>query len=214
MEQKSLLIERFLRYVKIDTQSDEESDLHPSTSKQHKLAELLAGELQSLGLTVDYDEEHCYVYAYLSSNDKSGQAEDIGFIAHLDTSPAVSGKEVKPFIIRSFDGKDEILDPDEFPELNNHIGEDLIRTDGTTLLGADDKAGIAEIMEMLSYFAANPAVIHRGIAVAFTPDEEIGNGTLFSTLQDFMRNRLIPLTAESSEYLNMSVSMRLWRPWK
>ena len=185
MEQKSLLIERFLRYVKIDTQSDEESDLHPSTSKQHKLAELLAGELQSLGLTVDYDEEHCYVYAYLSSNDKSGQAEDIGFIAHLDTSPAVSGKEVKPFIIRSFDGKDEILDPDEFPELNNHIGEDLIRTDGTTLLGADDKAGIAEIMEMLSYFAANPAVIHRGIAVAFTPDEEIGNGTLFFDLARF-----------------------------
>ena len=185
MEQKSLLIERFLRYVKIDTQSDEESDLHPSTSKQHKLAELLAGELQSLGLTVDYDEEHCYVYAYLSSNDKSGQAEDIGFIAHLDTSPAVSGKEVKPFIIRSFDGKDEILDPDEFPELNNHIGEDLIRTDGTTLLGADDKAGIAEIMEMLSYFAANPGVIHRGIAVAFTPDEEIGNGTLFFDLARF-----------------------------
>lgn len=185
MEQKSLLIERFLRYVKIDTQSDEESDLHPSTSKQHKLAELLEGELQSLGLTVDYDEEHCYVYAYLSSNDKSGQAEDIGFIAHLDTSPAVSGKEVKPFIIRSFDGKDEILDPDEFPELNNHIGEDLIRTDGTTLLGADDKAGIAEIMEMLSYFAANPAVIHRGIAVAFTPDEEIGNGTLFFDLARF-----------------------------
>ena len=185
MEQKSLLIERFLRYVKIDTQSDEESDLHPSTSKQHKLAELLTGELQSLGLTVDYDEEHCYVYAYLSSNDKSGQAEDIGFIAHLDTSPAVSGKEVKPFIIRSFDGKDEILDPDEFPELNNHIGEDLIRTDGTTLLGADDKAGIAEIMEMLSYFAANPGVIHRGIAVAFTPDEEIGNGTLFFDLARF-----------------------------
>ena len=185
MEQQSSLIERFLRYVKIDTKSDEESDSHPSTAKQQKLAELLVNELKELGLTVDYDDEYCYVYAYLSANDKNCQTEDLGFIAHLDTSPAVSGKDVKPYIIRSYDGEDEILDPDEFPELKNHIGEDLIRTDGTTLLGADDKAGIAEIMEMLSYFAANPEVIHRGIAVAFTPDEEIGNGTLFFDLARF-----------------------------
>ena len=185
MEQQSSLIERFLRYVKIDTKSDEESDSHPSTAKQHKLAELLVDELKELGLTVYYDDEHCYVYAYLPSNDEGDQAEDLGFIAHLDTSPAVSGEDVKPFIIQSYDGQDEILDPDEFPELKNHIGEDLIRTDGTTLLGADDKAGIAEIMEMLSYFAANPEVLHRGIAVAFTPDEEIGNGTLFFDLARF-----------------------------
>ena len=181
----SPLVERFLRYVKIDTQSDEESDTSPSTAKQHKLAELLAGELEDLGLTVDYDDVHCYVYAYLPSNDASCELEDLGFIAHLDTSPAVSGKDVKPYIIRSFDGKDDVLDPEEFPELNNHIGEDLIRTDGTTLLGADDKAGVAEIMEMLSYFASNPDVVHRGIAVAFTPDEEIGNGTLFFDLKRF-----------------------------
>ena len=183
MDQHSL-VERFLRYVKIDTRSDEDSATHPSTAKQHKLAELLAEELKDLGLTVDYDVEHCYIYAYLGPSEGNTE-EDLGFIAHLDTSPAVSGKDVKPYIIRSFDGHDDILDPEEFPELKNHIGEDLIRTDGTTLLGADDKAGVAEIMEMLAYFKANPDVSHRGIAVAFTPDEEIGEGTLFFDLHRF-----------------------------
>lgn len=183
MDQHSL-VERFLRYVKIDTRSDEDSATHPSTAKQHKLAELLAEELKDLGLTVDYDVEHCYIYAYLGPSEGNTE-EDLGFIAHLDTSPAVSGKDVKPYIIRSFDGHDDILDPEEFPELKNHIGEDLIRTDGTTLLGADDKAGVAEIMEMLAYFKANPEVSHRGIAVAFTPDEEIGEGTLFFDLNRF-----------------------------
>lgn len=183
MDQHSL-VERFLRYVKIDTRSDEDSATHPSTAKQHKLAELLAEELKDLGLTVDYDVEHCYIYAYLGPSEGNTQ-EDLGFIAHLDTSPAVSGKDVKPYIISAFDGHDDILDPEEFSELKNHIGEDLIRTDGTTLLGADDKAGVAEIMEMLAYFKANPDVSHRGIAVAFTPDEEIGEGTLFFDLHRF-----------------------------
>lgn len=185
MEQKKPLVERFIRYAKIDTQSSEESETHPSTAKQHKLAGLLAAELKDLGLTVDYDEEHCYVYAYLQTNAGSDPAEDIGFIAHLDTSPAVSGKDVKPFMISSYNGHDDVLDPEEFPELKLHIGEDLIRSDGTTLLGADDKAGVAEIMEMLLYFQANPDIHHRGIAVAFTPDEEIGDGTLFFDLERF-----------------------------
>ena len=185
MDQKTSLIERFIRYAKIDTQSCEESDTNPSTEKQHNLAVLLVEELKALGLDVDYDEEHCYVYAYLPSNGSSDSGNDLGFIAHLDTSPAVSGKDVKPFIISSYDGHDDILDPEEFPELKEHIGEELIRSDGTTLLGADDKAGIAEIMEMLSYFQANPEIIHRGIAVAFTPDEEIGEGTLFFDLDRF-----------------------------
>ena len=184
MEQSSL-IERFIRYVKIDTQSDEESATHPSTGKQRNLAKILVEELKDLGLTVDYDDEHCYVYAYLPSNDSGNSLEDLGFIAHLDTSPAVSGKDVKPVMIRSFDGHDDLLDPEVFPELKEHIGEDLIRTDGTTLLGADDKAGVAEIMEMLSYFVSNPEIVHRGIAVAFTPDEEIGNGTLYFDLERF-----------------------------
>ena len=183
MDRQQALVERFLRYVKIDTQSDDESLTHPSTDKQRDLARLLVKELQKLGLTVDYDDEHCYVYAYLPANDCD--SEDLGFIAHLDTSPAVSGKDVKPYIIRSFDGHDDILDPKDFPELNEHIGEDLIRTDGTTLLGADDKAGIAEIMEMLTYFVNNPDVPHRGIAVAFTSDEETGNGTEYFDLNRF-----------------------------
>ena len=184
MDQQSSLVERFLRYVKIDTRSDEDSATHPSTAKQHNLAKLLVEELKELGLDVDYDVEHCYIYAYLGPSGGNTE-EDLGFIAHLDTSPAVSGKDVKPYIIKSYDGHDDILDPEEFPELKNHIGEDLIRTDGTTLLGADDKAGVAEIMEMLSYYRANPDISHRGIAVAFTPDEEIGEGTLFFDLARF-----------------------------
>ena len=188
MDIQTSLIERFLRYVKIDTQSDEESGAggnHPSTSKQRDLASVLVKELEELGLAVDYDEEHCYVYAYMESNSQDPELEDIGFIAHVDTSPAVSGKDVKPHLIRSYDGHDDILDPDDFPELNNHLGEDLIRTDGTTLLGADDKAGVAEIMEMLSYLKNNPDILHRGIAVAFTSDEEIGNGTEYFDLGRF-----------------------------
>ena len=174
MDGISPLVERFLRYVKIDTQSDEETGRHPSTDKQRDLAVLLVSELKNIGLNVDYDETSCYVYAYLPPKDSD---TDIGFIAHMDTSPAVSGKDVKPHIISNYNGCDDILDPEEFPELKEHIGESLIRTDGTTLLGADDKAGIAEIMEMLCYFRDNPDVSHHGIAVAFTPDEEIGEGT-------------------------------------
>lgn len=183
MEDVSSLIGRFMRYVKINTQSDEGSETHPSSIRQRDLASLLAEELEELGLAVDYDGEHCYVYAYLPPNGSA--KDDLGFIAHMDTSPAVSGENVEPFIIRSFDGNDALLDPREFPELERHMGEDLVRSDGTTLLGADDKAGIAEIMEMLSYFRANPDVTHRGIAVAFTPDEEIGDGTLNFDLSRF-----------------------------
>ncbi len=182
MQQQQSLVERFLRYVRIDTQSDEESGRHPSTDKQRDLADLLVTELKDLGLDVDYDEKNCYVYAYLPPKDSD---TDLGFIAHMDTSPAVSGKDVKPHIIHSYDGNDDILDRNDFPELNEHIGEDLIRTDGTTLLGADDKAGIAEIMEMLCYFRSNPEISHHGIAVAFTPDEEIGEGTLNFDLTRF-----------------------------
>ena len=182
MQQQQSLVERFLRYVRIDTQSDEESGRHPSTDKQRDLADLLVTELKDLGLDVDYDEKNCYVYAYLPPKDSD---TDLGFIAHMDTSPAVSGKDVKPYIIHSYDGNDDILDRNDFPELNEHIGEDLIRTDGTTLLGADDKAGIAEIMEMLCYFRSNPEISHHGIAVAFTPDEEIGEGTLNFDLTRF-----------------------------
>ncbi len=167
------LIDRFLNYVKIDTQSDEESGKSPSTAKQHDLAKLLVSELEELGASeINYDREHCYVYACIP-----GEQPAIGFIAHMDTSPAVSGAGVKPRIIKNYDGNDEILKTEDYPELLNHIGEDLIATDGTTLLGADDKAGVAEIMNMAEYFLSHSEIPHREIRIAFTPDEEIGKGT-------------------------------------
>lgn len=177
------LIENLFRYVQIDTQSSETSGEHPSTSKQRNLAEILSKELRKLGLTVEYDERLCYVYGFLEGN--SGNNDAIGFISHMDTSPEVSGKNVKPRIIEKYDGNDSLLTIEKFPELKNHIGEDLIATDGTTLLGADDKAGISEIMFMLEYFQNNPQIKHRSIAVAFTPDEEIGAGTENFDLKKF-----------------------------
>ncbi len=168
------LIDRFFRYVKIDTQSSEETGASPSTAKQHDLAKVLYKELQDLGASdVYYDEEHCYVYAAIPGDDR----EPLGFIAHMDTSPAVTGKDVKPRIIENYQGEDFLLKTEEFPELLNHIGEDIIATDGTTLLGADDKAGVAEIMNLAVYLMAHPDVSHRPIRIAFTPDEEIGCGT-------------------------------------
>lgn len=166
------LLHRFLRYVEIDTQSDEDSGTSPSTAKQYHLATQLAYELRHLGAEVDYDKDHCYVYAVIP-----GEEPALGFIAHMDTSPAVSGANVQPRIIDAYDGTDPALTTEEFPELRNHMGETLIATDGTTLLGADDKAGVAEIMHMVQYFHQHPEEKHRTICVAFTPDEEIGNGT-------------------------------------
>ena len=166
------LFERFLRYVKIETTSSEETGTSPSTMTQHDLAKVLCQELIELGAEdVYYDEEHCYVYGGLP-----GYGEALGFISHMDTSPAVSGKDVKPRIIKNYDGNDWLLKTEMFPELKNHIGEDLIATDGTTLLGADDKAGVAEIMFALKYLQDHPEIPHRRIRVCFTPDEEIGAG--------------------------------------
>lgn len=166
------LLHRFLRYVEYDTQSDEESDTSPSTMKQYHLATQLAYELRHLGAQVDYDKTHCYVYATVP-----GDGPALGFISHMDTSPAVSGAEVKPRIIESYDGNDPFLTVDAFPELADHMGETLIATDTTTLLGADDKAGVAEIMHMVQYYYNHPEIPHRTLCIAFTPDEEIGNGT-------------------------------------
>ena len=166
------LLHRFLRYVEFDTQSDEDSGTSPSTAKQYHLATQLAYELRHLGAEVDYDKEHCYVYAVLP-----GEEPALGFIAHMDTSPAVSGADVKPRIIDAYDGSDPFLTTDAFPELQNHMGETLVATDGTTLLGADDKAGVAEIMHMVQFFYHHPELSHRKLCIAFTPDEEIGMGT-------------------------------------
>ena len=222
------VVERFLRYVRIDTQSDEESGLHPSTSKQLELAHVLVSELEELGVDYFFDEEKCYLYAWLAPSDPltirssdpaaspssdfspkalAGAASSIpaiGFIAHMDTSPEASGANVDPKIVENYDGGDillggakvsdasgsaasdasasdasaRILSPKDFPELLKYKGQTLITSDGSTLLGADDKAGVAEIMTMLNYLIQHPQIPHGKICVAFTPDEEIGEGTL------------------------------------
>lgn len=179
------VIERFLNYVKIDTKSDEESGTHPSSFKQHDLAKLLVRELQEMGADeITYDETHCYVYATVPASVGCEAAPVIGFIAHMDTSPSISGKDVKPRIVERYDGEDillneaerVVLSPADFPELKKYVGQDLIVTDGTTLLGADDKAGVSEIMSMAEYFLSHPEVKHGKIRIGFTPDEEIGGG--------------------------------------
>lgn len=178
------ILDRFLRYVSIDTQSDENSESQPSAAKELDLLKLLCKELNDMGVEATLDE-YGYVMGTITSNiDKKAPA--IGFIAHVDTSPDASGKDVKPQIISNYDGGDiELkgmpglaLKPSEFPELLNHKGETLITTDGTTLLGADDKAGVAEIMNAVQYIVEHPEFKHGEIKIGFTPDEEIGRGVV------------------------------------
>ncbi|MCR5850065.1 MAG: peptidase T [Bacteroidaceae bacterium] len=187
------LKERFLRYVGFDTQSSEENESQcPSTEKQLALAEYLRDELTQLGLTEVEMDEHGYVYATLPANTDK-QVPTIGFIAHMDTSPDCSGKDIKPRIIENYDGSDIVLCKEDnivttvsqFPELKEHIGEDLIVTDGHTLLGADDKAGIAEIVTAMTYLMAHPEIKHGKIRVAFNPDEEIGVGAHLFDVKKF-----------------------------
>ena len=177
------IVERFLKYVSFDTQSAEDSETTPSTEKQWALARFLKEELEGIGLTEVEIDEHAYVYATLPANtDKP--LPTVGFIAHMDTSPDCSGKDVKPRIVKDYDGGDIVLDeaagivtsPKKFPELLDHVGEDIIVTDGHTLLGADDKAGIAEIVQAMAYLIAHPEIKHGRIRVGFNPDEEIGLG--------------------------------------
>jgi len=179
----SSVIERFLKYVQVDTQSNEDSTSVPSTKKQIKLATALSEELKNFGIRDVRLSEHGYVYATLPSNTaKSTPA--IGFIAHMDTSPDLSGENVKPKLVENYDGGDILLNelqnitlsPNDFPEVEDYIGKTLITTDGTTLLGADDKAGIAEIMTALEYLTSHPEIEHGKICVGFTPDEEVGRG--------------------------------------
>lgn len=178
------ILDRFLRYVAIDTQSDENSESQPSAAKELDLLKLLCKELNDMGVEATLDE-YGYVMGTLPSNiDKKVPA--IGFIAHVDTSPDASGANVKPQIIENYDGSDIplrgvpglYLKPSEFPELLAHKGETIITTDGTTLLGADDKAGVAEIMNAVQYMVEHPEFKHGDIKIGFTPDEEIGRGVV------------------------------------
>ena len=177
------LVERFINYVKMDTQSDESNDSCPSTEKQFDLARVLEGELKELGLKDVEVDENCYVMATLPANtDKN--VPIIGFIAHMDTATEITGANVNPIITENFDGKELLMNSKkktffpvkEFPEILNFVGETIITTDGTTLLGADDKAGVAEIMTAIEYLMEHPEIKHGTIKVAFTPDEEIGRG--------------------------------------
>ena len=177
------LVERFLKYVSFDTQSDENSETTPSSPKQMVFAKYLQGELTTLGFEdVDLDE-HGYLYATLPANTEKA-VPVIGFIAHMDTSPDMSGANVTPRIVSKYDGSDIVLNeadgiilsPRQYPELLKHQGEDLIVTNGHSLLGADDKAGIAEIVSAMVYLKEHPEIKHGKIRVAFNPDEEIGMG--------------------------------------
>ena len=175
------LVERFINYTKFDTQSSEDSDSVPSTSKQLEFAKYLKKELEDEGLSDVEMDDMGYIYATLKGNTKK-ETPTIGFISHMDTSPDASGKDVKARIIRNYDGNDIELSPgiissvSKFPELKAHKGEDIIVTDGTTLLGADDKAGIAEIVQAMCYLRDHDEIKHGDIRVGFNPDEEIGMG--------------------------------------
>lgn len=177
------LIERFLSYVKVETTSDENTAVTPSTPGQMAFAKQLFTELQNIGLSDVVLDENGYLYATLPANTDK-EVPTIGFIAHMDTAPDASGKNVNPRIVANYDGKDIVLNEKEnivlttsyFPEILNHVGEDIIVTDGTTLLGADDKAGIAEIITAMEYLMAHPEIKHGKIRVGFNPDEEIGLG--------------------------------------
>ena len=178
------ILDRFLRYVSVDTQSNEESETQPSAAKERDLLKMLRDELQALGVEVTLDE-YGYVMASIPSNIEA-DVPAVGFIAHVDTAPDASGADVKPQIIKNYDGgaidlkgvPGLQLKPEEFPEMLHFVGQTLITTDGTTLLGADDKAGVAEIMQAVEYMAEHPEFKHGPVKIGFTPDEEIGRGVV------------------------------------
>jgi tripeptide aminopeptidase len=186
------ITERFIRYAKIDTQSNEKSTTCPSTNKQFNLAKQLKDELEQMGINKNELDENSYLYATIPSN-VNFKVPAIGFIAHLDTSPDMPADNVKPIIVKNYSGKEIILNleknivlsPSEFPELLNYIDQDLVVTDGNTLLGADDKAGISAIMQMAQYISENPEFKHGPIKIAFTPDEEIGRGANLFNVKKF-----------------------------
>lgn len=183
------LLERFLQYVKIDTESIPDVEQYPSSEKQKNLLSLLNEQLNQMGVQSAMDNNYGYVYATIPAN--TDCAYKLGFISHVDTSSAVSGKDVKPQITAGYDGGDiklaegRVLSPKDFPELLNSVGKTIISSDGTTLLGADDKAGVAVIMQMAQTLVNNPQIKHGEIKIAFTPDEEVGRGTAFFDVTRF-----------------------------
>ncbi|SCZ02267.1 peptidase T [Alkaliphilus peptidifermentans] len=186
------VVERFLKYVKLDTKANPQSETCPSTNNQYTFGEGLVEELKDIGLIDAAIDENGYVMATLPANTEEHKPI-IGFIAHMDTSPDMSGENVKPQLIENYNGGDILLNkdqnitlsPSDFPDLSNYIGETIITTDGTTLLGADNKAGIAEIITAIEFLIQNPELKHGTIKIAFTPDEEIGRGADFFDVKKF-----------------------------
>ncbi len=180
---KNIILERFLKYVSIDTQSDENSESCPSTQKQFNLANVLKEEMIAMGLSDVSLDENGYLMGFLPAN-TTKKIPSIGFISHMDTSPDMPGVNIKPKIVQCYDGRDILLNqekqivlsPTDFPEILDYVGKTIITTDGTTLLGADDKAGIAEILTAIEFLTTHPEILHGKICVGFTPDEEIGRG--------------------------------------
>ena len=186
------VVKRFLRYIAVDTQSAAEKDVIPSTAKQFDLAKILVEELKEMGAQDVKMDDHAYVYATVPATSEK-EIPVLGLIAHMDTSPACSGKNVNPQFINNYDGKDILMNKEtgltmkveDYPELLNYKGQDLITTDGTTLLGADDKAGVAEIMALADYLLSHPEIPHGKIRIGFTPDEEVGRGVDFFDVKAF-----------------------------
>ena len=182
---KNAITERFMRYVQIDTQSDPQSNTHPSTEKQKNLSRLLTDELIAIGIKDAEMDEYGYVYATIPSNSEKENIPVICFCSHVDTAPDCSGTDVKPILHKNYDGEEiilpddtsQVLSPVTHPYLHNHINEDIITASGKTLLGADDKSGVAAIMQAADFIIKNPSIKHGIIKILFTPDEEIGKGT-------------------------------------
>ncbi len=189
---KQKILDRFLHYISFDTSSDENATVYPSTQAQRDFADMLCDELKSIGIADAEVDSNSYVYGTLPSN-ISKKVPVVGFIAHMDTSPDMPGKHIKPQIIDNYNGEDIVLNSaeniilkvSEYPELKNYIGQTIITTDGTTLLGADDKAGIAEIMTAIEYLIQHPEIPHGEIKIGFTPDEEIGRGVDYFDVKKF-----------------------------
>lgn len=187
-----MLLERFIKYVKIDSNSNPKSQSCPSSEVQWNIAKVIARDLEEMGLKDVSIDENCYVMATLPSNSDK-KVDTIGFIAHMDTAPSYNGSGVDPKIVKNYDGRDIVLNEDEnivlspskFSSLKKYIGDDLITTDGTTLLGADDKAGVVEIIEAIDYLIKNPSIKHGEVKICFTPDEEIGRGANLFNVEKF-----------------------------
>lgn len=207
----STCVERFLEYVKIDTQSCEGSDSYPSTFTQLDLLRRLKDELMALGLEDVTMDTYGYVFATLPSTSTKADVPVVGFIAHVDTSPEMSGTEVKAIVHRNYDGKDIVLpddlstviSPADNPQLSKQIGNDIITASGTTLLGADNKAGVAEIMGAMEYLLAHPEIIHGPLRIGFTPDEEVGNGTKYFDVERFGAHCAYTVDGENPGELQM-----------